>query len=95
MGEKVKVADALGAGFTLVQLRPRLIAGVHHMAPVFLAVYDKPIALGNGTGAVWPRTPIIQSAVIAVHRTHYAIAPNRQHQRTEAYVHGKQQHGAN
>jgi hypothetical protein len=84
----------LGARFALGKARPCLVAAIYHIAPVFFAVYQKPIALGNGVGAVFLCGHIIPAAVIAVHRTHDGIAPYRQRQRREAQIHGKQQHGA-
>ncbi len=81
IGENAKVADALGARFVLGKAWPRLVALVHHIAPILLATYHKPIALGNGPGAIFLCGRIVPTAVIAVHRTHYAVAPYRQSQR--------------
>ncbi|MPN06588.1 hypothetical protein SDC9_153844 [bioreactor metagenome] len=79
--EKAKVADALGARFALGKAWPRLVALVHHIAPILLATYHKPIALGNSPGAIFLCGRIVPTAVIAVHCTHYAVAPYRQSQR--------------
>jgi len=60
VGENVKVADALGARFALIQARPSLVTAIHHIALILLAVCHKPIAPGNGAGVVCFRVAIIQ-----------------------------------
>ncbi|MPM36967.1 hypothetical protein SDC9_83571 [bioreactor metagenome] len=94
IGENIKVTDALGARFALFQARPRLVAAIYHIAVILLAVCHKPVALGNGAGAVFLRCRIISATVIAVHRTHDAISPYCQSQRGETQIHGKQQDSA-
>ena len=93
--ENLKVANALGARFAIVQARPRLVAAIYHIATVFLTVCHKPIALGNGTGAVWFRIRVIQATVIAIHRTHDALTPNRQRKDADTGIYSEQKHGTN
>lgn len=84
--EEGKVADALRARFACIETGPRLIAAVHHIASVFLAIYRKVITFGNGAGAVFSPIGIIQAAVIAVYRPHYGLAPKPQSQSAKTDV---------
>lgn len=52
VGEDLQVADILRAGFPFSQIGLGLVAGICHITSVFLAIYQKPIALENGTRTV-------------------------------------------
>jgi hypothetical protein len=53
-----------------------LVAAIYHIAPVFLAVYQKPIALGNGPGAIFLWRSYHPDGCHSVHRTILRCRPH-------------------
>jgi len=93
IGEEREVADGLRTDRSLVKAWPCLIATVDYITPVLPAIHPEGIAFRHGARAIHALAGVVQSAVITVYRTVDALAPQRQRQGAQAYVHGEKEAG--